>query len=148
MGVSVGVSVGGAVVKVAVGVEVAAAVVAVEVLAAVVLVTVVVMVVVPPILMSTYTSSPKKVPPAVDMRQVPRTEPVLFGAFIATDRSFSEPGLTALSKVNVAPSMASPPTKANLKPFSQAQVPLFRTRQVLVNVWPAETFALRWWMKL
>ena len=70
------------------------------------------------------------------MRQVPRTEPAALGAFINTDRSFCAPGLTALSRTSVDPFMAFPPTKANLKPASHAQEPLFLTRQVLVKAWP------------
>jgi hypothetical protein len=89
-----------------------------------------------PRLMRTYNGSPKYGPLAVAMRHVPRIEPVLFGAVMTMERSLSVPGLTDLSKTSVAPPMASPPTKANLKPASQAQVPLFLTCQVLVKVWP------------
>ena len=91
----------------------------------------------PPRTMMTYCSSPKKVPLAVDMRQFPRTAPVLFvGAVMATESSISVPGLTAAPKTRVVPLMTSPLVKANLKPASQVQLPVFLTRQVLVKVWP------------
>lgn len=122
VGVSVGVSVAVGVADACVAPPVAVAVEVVEAL--------------PLTTMTTYTSSPKLVPAAVAILQLPRWLPDAFGAVMATDISVSVPGLTALSIVRVAPPIASPPMKLNLNPDSQAQVPLFLTRQVLVNVCP------------
>ena len=55
---------------------------------------------------------------------------------MAMDNSVSVPALTALSSVRVAPPIEFPLVKVNLNPDSQAQVPLFLTRHVLVKVWP------------
>lgn len=93
--------------------------------------------VVPPITIRTYISSPKNCPPAVDMRQLPRMAPVLFvGAVMATERLASAFAATVDGNVYVAPLIASPPVKANLKPASQAQEPAFFTFHVFVNVCP------------
>jgi hypothetical protein len=142
--VAVGVSVGGAVVIVGVAVAVAVGVIPVvaEAVGVIVFVAgvtvpvfVVVTVVVPlPKLMITYNSSPKAVPLAADMRQLPRTEPVLFGAVMGTETSISAPEATLWPRVLEVPPMASPPVEINLKPDSQAQLPELRTFHVLVNV--------------
>jgi hypothetical protein len=50
--------------------------------------------------------------------------------------------LTALSRVSVVPPIASPLVEANLNPASQAQDPLFLTRQVFVNFSPGFIFVL------
>ena len=81
----------GVVVALGVEVDVAAGPV-VDVATALVLVAATVPVVVaPPITITTNTSSPKNCPPAVDIRQLPFTLPVLLGATIAMDRSIVEP---------------------------------------------------------
>jgi hypothetical protein len=90
----------------------------------------------PPIRIITYTSSPKYCPAAVDIRQLPRMEPVLFGAVIAMEMSICVFAGTLWGSVYVTPLIASPPVKANLKPASHAQVPLFLTFHVFVKVWP------------
>ena len=97
---------------------------------------VVVAVAVPLRVMMIYSSSPKKTPVRVDMRQFPRTLPVKAGAVMAMERLDWAPGLTALSNTRVVPPMAFPLVKANLKPAVQGQVPEFLTSQVLVKVWP------------
>ena len=134
VGVSIGVGVSvevGDSTEVGVVVDVAVAVLTVPVGVAVL----VAVAVASPRMISTNCSSPKNIPVRVDMAQFPRTAPVLFaGAVMAMESSISEPGLTALSKTRVGPPMASPPVKANMKPTSQVQMPLFLTSQVLVKV--------------
>ena len=79
----------GVLVEVAVAVAVA---VAVFVTAPLLFVAVAVPVVAAPLItITTNTSSPKYCPPAVDMRQLPLTVPVLLGATIAIDKSIVEP---------------------------------------------------------
>ncbi len=70
------------------------------------------------------------------MRQLLRIEPVLFGAVIVIEMSICEFAGTLCGSEYVAPFIASPPVKANLKPASHAQVPLFLTFHVFVKVWP------------
>src|SRR5918996_5562722 len=117
----VGVFVGGEVVEVAPGVLVAA--LPVDVGPA------------PPTTIWTYTSSPKNCPAAVDIRQLPRSVPVWFGAVIGTEISNVDPAATDAARVWVVPPICSPPTKANLNPASQVHVPAFKTFHVFVNVW-------------
>lgn len=46
------------------------------------------------------------------------------------------PGFTALVRIKAAPPREFPPVNVNLNPASQAQEPLFLTRQVFVNSCP------------
>jgi hypothetical protein len=128
VGISVGVSVG-----ISVDVPVGVSVGVLVVVGAPVDVEVEVAEALPSTMMSTNTSSPKYIPAAVDILQLPRKLPDVRGAVKSTDSSISLPGLTALSSVSVEPPIAFPPVKLNLNPASQAQEPLFLTRQVFVN---------------
>src|ERR1051326_6482707 len=97
----------------------------------------------PPTTTTTYTSSPKNCPAAVDMRQLPRRVPVLLvGAVIATEIFVVALTSTFAGKVYVVPPIASPPVRANLKPASHGHEPLLVTFQVLVNVCPGVTGVL------
>ena len=97
-------AVGAAVVGVAVGAAWVAVTVAVPVTAGV-----------PPSLIMTYSSSPKKTPVRVDMRQFPRTAPVVFGAFMATERLTCAPGLTARTQHQSGSAHGIPAGKGELK---------------------------------
>ena len=91
----------------------------------------------PPTTITTYTSSPKNCPLAVDMRQLPRNVPDVLGAVIGTDISYCAPAATEEGRVKVELPIGSPPVRANLNPASQAHEPEFSTFQVLVKVLPA-----------
>ena len=95
-----------------------------------------------PTTITTNTSSPKNSPPAVDMRQLPRTVPAAFGAVIGTDRSNVAPDATELGNVKAVAPIALPPVFWNLNPASHAHEPEFRTCQVLVNVSPGSICVL------
>ena len=90
----------------------------------------------PPTTITTYTSSPKNCPLAVDMRQFPRSVPDVLGAVIGTEISYCAPAGTEEGRVKVELPIGSPPVRANLKPASQAHEPEFSTFQVLVKVFP------------
>ena len=69
---------------------------------------------VPPDRIDTYTSSPKYCPAAVDIRQLPRIDPLLTGAVISTEISVTALAATLCVNVYDSPLIASPPVKANL----------------------------------
>jgi len=89
----------------------------------------------PPITITTVSASPKKTPLSSDMRHVPEMVPVFpVGAVIGTDSSVVAPAATACERVSACPPIASPPTRLNLDPGAQAQLPEFWTCHVFVNV--------------
>lgn len=91
----------------------------------------------PPITITTVSASPKKTPLSSAMRQVPEMVPVFpVGAVIGTDSSVVAPAATACESVNACPPIASPPTRLNLNPGAQAQLPEFWTCHVFVKVCP------------
>lgn len=90
----------------------------------------------PPTTICAYTSSPKNCPPAVCMRQLPRSVPVFVGAIMATEISSVALGATADGSVKVTPLICSPPVNTNLNPASHAHVPEFNTFHVFVKFSP------------
>src|ERR1051325_3647412 len=96
----------------------------------------------PPTTTTTYTSSPKNCPAAVDIRQFPRTVPALLGAVIATEIFVVALTSTLAGSVHVVPLIASPPVRENLKPPSHGHDPLLVTFHVLVKVCPGVTGVL------
>ena len=90
----------------------------------------------PPTTITTYTSSPKNCPLAVDMRQLPRMCLRCWVRSLAQKYHTARRAATEAGRVNVELPIGSPPVRANLNPASQAHEPEFSTFQVLVNVFP------------
>ena len=80
--------------------------------------------------------SPKNVPLGSAILHMPVKVPPVCGAVMGTDNCVWAPESTGLVSVRVVPPIASPPTRLNLKPAVQLQLPRFCTSQVLVKACP------------
>jgi hypothetical protein len=76
---------------------------------------------------------PKNAPLALRIRHVPECTPIVPGVLIGTRRSAVAPGAVAGSATTVPPVIGSPTTKTNSSLVLHAQVPEFRTRQILLK---------------
>ncbi len=85
-------------------------------------------------LILTKTVTPNGVLSGLCSRQKPVASPDVAGAVIGTSKSAVAPGAVLGTPISGVAPMRSPLTNANLYPSPHSQVPVLRTRQILLNV--------------
>lgn len=88
----------------------------------------------PATLISTFNVVPKNTPLLLRNRHSPRCLPGVAGAVSATNRSAVAPGAVAGTAINLTVVISAPATKTSSSPTPHVHVPVFRTRQILLNV--------------